>query len=356
MNGNFREWYLDVCPNPSEGQVEKRIACIENFAENAAIEDIKFLLNLYGKRTVGQEQLDKFVESFAQVDPSFSKKHKEELTLLAGVTLLEIVENSDIRDIGELLIISYSFAHEQVPFPAILETVKQEFDDNRCSLRENLDNQNTPAFSVMGLSELKTYIEENGWEGDAPAKLLKVLSSVQSSVQAIKKRITEQEEHQDIYREDSQLLWWMLSERSNSLGCPVKTLEKTEGSIVIGYEAAQFVTNYPGPYAMEGILGKLIAACKGAQKKQSFSDCVMGVPSILREKILKVAKNSPILECLPLCNGIICSHNAEKAEEWYPKFRREFFEIENDNFTPYQYAWQMYLEVLALRCYENCYK
>ena len=52
MNGNFREWYLDVCPNPSEGQVEKRIACIENFAENAAIEDIKFLLNLYGKRTV----------------------------------------------------------------------------------------------------------------------------------------------------------------------------------------------------------------------------------------------------------------------------------------------------------------
>ena len=356
MNGNFREWYLDVCPNPNEGQVDKRIACIENFTENASIEDIKFLLNLYGKRTVDQERLDNFVELFAQVDPSFSKKHKEELTLLAGVTLLEIVENSDICDIGELLIISHSFAHEQVSFSAILETVRQKFDNDRRSLRENLDKQNTPAFSVSGLSELKKHIEENGWGADAPTKLLKVLSSVQSSMQAIKKRIAEQEEQQGIYREDSQLLWWMLSEWSNSLGCSLKTLEKAEGSMVIGYDAAQLVTNYPGPYAMEGILEKIIAACKGTQKKQPFSNCVMQIPSILRKNILKIAKNSPVLECLPLCNGIICSHNAEKPEEWYPKFQREFLEIQNDSFTPYQYAWQMYLEVLTLRCYENCYK
>ena len=356
MNGNFREWYLDVCPNPSEGQVEKRIACIENFAESAAIEDIEFLLNLYGKRPVDQERLDKFVELFAQADPSFSKKSKEELTLLAGAALLGIVENGDVYDIGELLIISSSFAHEQAPFPAILSAIRQEFDDDRRNLREKPDKQNTPAFSVAGLSELKTYIEENGWEADAPTKLLKVLGSVQSSMQAIKKRIAEQEEQQGIYREDSQLLWWMLSEWSNSLSCSLRALEKAEGSMVIGYDAAQFVTNYPGPYAMEGILEKMIAACKGTQKKRPFSDCVMQIPSILRENILKIAKNSPVLECLPLCNGIVCSHNAEKAEEWYPKFRREFLEIQNDSFTPYQYAWQMYLEVLTLRCYENCYK
>ena len=103
-------------------------------------------------------------------------------------------------------------------------------------------------------------------------------------------------------------------------------------------------------------MGKLISLCKGAQKKTAFPDSVMQIPPILREKILKIAKNSPILECLPLCNGIVCSHNAEKAEEWYPKFRREFLKIENESFTSYQYAWQMYLEILTLRCYENCYK
>ena len=356
MNKNFHEWYLEVCPNPNEGQTEKRIACMENFAKTATVEDIKFLLKLYNKLSVDPEQLDNFVELFSKEDPSFSKKNEEERTLLAGAALLEIVENSGVYDIGELLAISSSFAYEQVPFPEIMDAVRRVFDDDRRSLRENSDKQNRPTLSVAGLPELKEYIEENEWEADAPTKLLQVLDSVQSGLQAIEKRIAEQEGQQSIYKEDSQLLWWMLSEWSNSLGCSLKSLGKVEGSIVIGYEAAQFVTNYPGPYAMEGVLGKLISLCKGAQKKTAFPDSVMQIPPILREKILKIAKNSPILECLPLCNGIVCSHNAEKAEEWYPKFRREFFEIENDNFTPYQYAWQMYLEVLALRCYENCYK
>ena len=44
MNKNFHEWYLEVCPNPNEGQTEKRIACMENFAKTATVEDIKFLL------------------------------------------------------------------------------------------------------------------------------------------------------------------------------------------------------------------------------------------------------------------------------------------------------------------------
>lgn len=356
MNRNFREWYLEVCPNPSEGQTEKRIACMENFAKTATVEDIKFLLKLYYKLSVDPEHLDNFVELFSQEDPSFSKKNEEELTLLAGAALLEIVENSEVHDIGELLVISSSFAHEQAPFSEILDAVKYEFDGDRLFLRENQDKPTRIVLSGVGLSELKEHIEKNEWDENAPTKLLQILNGFQSVLQSVESRITNQEEQQSIYKEDSQLLWWMLSEWSYSLECPLKKLGKVEGSIVIGCEAAQFVANYPGPYAMEGILEKLVSSCKGAQKKASFSDCVMQVPATVRHEILKIARNSPILEFLPLCNGIVCSHNAEKAEEWYPKFRREFLEIENDSFTPYQYAWQMYLEVLALRCYEKCYK
>lgn len=353
MNKYFHEWYLEVCPNPSADQIEKRIASMESFAGKATAEDIKFLLGLYYRLPVNPEQLDNFVELISQEDPSFSKKNEEELTFLAGAALLEIVENSEVYDIGELLILSSSFAHEKVPFPEVMDAVRGVFNNDRRNLRENFNKQNVPALSVGGLAELNKYIDENEWDADAPAKLLQVLNSVQSNLRTIEKQFTAQEEQQSIYKEDSQLLWWMLSEWSNSLGCSLKSLGKVEGSIVIGYEAAQFVTNYPGPYAMEGILGKLVGSCKGAQKKPSFPDCVMQVPDALREKILRIAKNSPILECLPLCNGIVCSHNAEKAEEWYPKFQREFLKIENESFTPYQYAWQMYLEVLALRCYEN---
>lgn len=354
MNKNFHEWYLEVCPKPEEGQEEKRIKCIEEFAKNADIENIRFLLRLYYKMPVDPESLDRFAVLFSQKDPSFSKKSKEELVLLAGVTLLEIVENSSMYDIVELLMLSSSFGFEQVSFPAVLDSVKCVFDEDRRNLRERLDGQNTLAISVEGLAELKEYIGENNWDEDAPIRLLQVLDSFQDNLHTIAKRIMEQEGKHSIYKEDSQLLWWMLSEWSNILSCQLKTLGKGEGSLVIGYEAAQFVTNYPGPYAMEGIFTKMVSICKGnQQKKIPFQDCVMQIPSVLREKIIESAKNSPVMEFLPLCNGIISSLNAESADEWYPKFRREFLKTESESFSPFQYAWQMYIEALTLCCHKN---
>lgn len=125
------------------------------------------------------------------------------------------------------LAISSSFSCEQVPFPEIMDAVRRVFDDDRRSLRENSDKQNRPTLSVAGLPELKEYIEENEWEADAPTKLLQVLDSVQSGLQAIEKRITEQEGQQSIYKEDSQLLWWMLSEWGNRPWLLFKELGKS---------------------------------------------------------------------------------------------------------------------------------
>lgn len=353
MNKNFHEWYLEVCPIPEEGQIEKRIKCVTEFAESADVEDIEILLKLYYKLPVESERLDGFVELFSQKDPSFSRKNKEEIALLAGVVLLEIMENREMYDIGELLVLSSSFCHVSVPFPAILDAVKRMFDEDRRSLREGVEKHRAPVLSKSELPAFKAYIDETGWDKDAPEKLLQVLDSVQNNIQTLANQTASWEEKESIYKEDSQLLWWMLSEWSNSLACPLKDLGKVEGSLIIGYEAAQFVVNYPGPYAMEGILEKLVSLCQGTEEKILFPNCVMQAHSTLREKILRDVKNSPLQEYLPLCNGIIHSNNAEKVEEWYPKFQREFLIIENPGFTPYQYAQQMYLEALALRCYKN---
>ena len=46
MNKKFNDWYVDVCLSPQEGQIEKRIKCIEEFASNIKIEDILSLVKL----------------------------------------------------------------------------------------------------------------------------------------------------------------------------------------------------------------------------------------------------------------------------------------------------------------------
>lgn len=72
MNKKFNDWYVDVCLSPQEGQIERRIKCIEEFASNIKIEDILSLVKLYYGMQIEEVQRDYIAAVFSKMDATFS--------------------------------------------------------------------------------------------------------------------------------------------------------------------------------------------------------------------------------------------------------------------------------------------
>ena len=162
---------------------------------------------------------------------------------------------------------------------------------------------------------------------------------------------------QSAYEEDSQLLWWMMSDWSTTLNQPFKEIEKINGCLLVAYEAAYFVSNYPGPYAMEGVIRKVVNACKGRTQNIEFTKLITEINPTLKKMIASKAKLFPSIEQLPITYAILCADNAADITEWYPKYCRTVSVDENiEKNTCEKYAWQMYLECLALSCFETLSK
>lgn len=352
MNKKFNDWYVDVCLSPLEGQIEKRIKCIEEFADNIKIEDILSLVKLYYGMQIEEVQRDYIAAVFSKIDATFSARYSEELALLAGCVLLEIAENNpDYDSLVEQLVLSICFCGEPIATPEIKQAIQEQYDKDRIYLRESSverewgEKENT-------VKDLENHIDENGWDDDADSKLLTVLQRLTAKVNHLQEGLTELQETQSIYREDSQLLWWMLSKWSNVLNCDLETIGKTEGCLMVGYEAASLITNDPGPYSIEGVLKQMVNACLGEDSPVAISDLIMNTNQKFKDRIIAEMKNSPLIEYLPLCNAIIRADNTEAIAEWYPKFKRECIKRNADiNLRPSQYALQMYMECMAQHCY-----
>ncbi len=354
MNSNFNEWYIDVCITPQEGQIEKRKESIEKYVDGIALDEIDTLVKLYFGMPVEVDKKEAFASIFTANDPAFSVRYAEELTLLAGAVLVEITEqNRGFDSLVELLSITTSFCHKPASSTGILNSIIKQFDKDRIDLREANKGKEINFSSKAIVADFKKHIEQNAWDNTAPTKLIEILSKFQENFAALKSMLDVLQETQSVYREDSQLLWWMMAEWSNTLNRHLKTVEKSSGCLMLGCEAANFISNYPGPYAMEGVISKMVSACKGKSEKIELAELIMKTDETCKKNVMSRMKKSPMIDHLPLSNAIVSSGNAEKTEEWYPKFKREFIAIENDIcLFPSEYAWQMYLEWMTQSCYE----
>ena len=352
MNKKFNDWYVDVCLSPQEGQIEKRIKCVEEFAENIKIEDILSLAKLYYGRQVEDVQRDRIAAVFSKIDATFSARYSEELALLAGCVLLEIAENNpDYDSLAEQLVLSIYFCGEPIATPEIKQAIQEQYDKDRIHLRES-SVKKEEFVKENTVEELEEHIEENGWDDDADSKLLTVLQGLDAKVNHLQEGLTKLKETQSIYREDSQLLWWMLSKWSNVLNCKLETIGKVEGCLMIGYETASLISNDPGPYSIEGVLKQMVDACLGEDSPVAIAELIMNKDQQFKGRIVAELKKSHLIEYLPLCNAIIRADNTEEIAEWYPKFKRECIKRDADiNLRPSQYALQMYMECMAQHCY-----
>ncbi len=355
MNDNFNEWYHDVGIALQDGQLEKRTAAIENYTESITVEQVMILVKLYYGMPVSDEEKRSFASAFSNEDPGFSVRYTIELALLAGAVLVELAENSDYSSLVELLTLSVSFHRKPVSSIEMQSVIQDCFDQDRIELREDFDMLSCTVPSSKEIAALEKSIMGKTITADAVVlELVKIIKTLQTSLADTSKKFNELLEQQSIYKEDSQLLWWMMAEWSETYRSPLRSLETSAACLALGWEAAGHVANYPGPYAMEGIIQKQLGACHGADSSIDLVALVKATDSGMKREIIHAcASIGPLMDLLPVCSAISRANNTESADEWYPKYKKELMGPDsNATRMLHEYAWQMYLEHLIV-CYMN---
>lgn len=362
MNHNLHEWYFDVEIILQGGQLEKRLLGIEKCVETLekdkntgnVIAWIVSLVKLYYGIPANKEIINAFADFFSAEDSSFSVRHAQELALLAGATLVALADDSAYCEFTELLSLAVSFGRKPASTPGILDHIRIQFNANRIKLRENAEIFSTKPFPTKQITELEKANSEGNMETtEQITEIIHILKAFQTSYSDLRKQVQQFGNTASIYKEESQLLWWILSDWSELLSCSLHTLKVKTACLVLGWEGAGMVENFPGPYAMEGVVQKQLGTCEDGTEDiapVTLSEVVANAATELRVDVIEACQNVSLADMLPLCSALIRSDNTESVDEWYPKYCREVLcETGSSTRAFWEYAWQIYLERLVIR-------
>ncbi len=339
MIERFNEFYVEAGIPLIKEQMEQRQSGIENFCKDLKCNDIVNLVRIFYGLNYDKNFFEDFIQVFSDIDPNFSSIYVEEIRLLAGVTLVNVAEHEYyLGYLAELLFVTMSYYYSN-SLNLISARINEQFNLDRINLRT--PKKNSSNFSNLMTALNKEYTEDGEWQ----ANLFKLL----------------QEEHKynmelfstlQVYREDSQLLWWMNSKWCNTLNCELKSLTKKQACIIVGYEAAEMVENYPGPFSINAVLKNAISVSKGASSKMSIDGVLSDTDSSYKNNLISKFATSSLIDLVPIHAAICRESNTTTVEQWYPKYEQEILHGNKfPNCLPDEYSFRMFLESLALKLY-----
>lgn len=158
-----------------------------------------------------------------------------------------------------------------------------------------------------------------------------------------------------VYREDSQILWWMTGEWSRDLNKPFKQLRHQEAAIVAGKELADLIEVLPGPNAAKTVLHKLLSVLLVEnQKDGTLSTIINMLSKDWKQHVLECYPGDQTKEITPILTAISNSLAVEGASEWKPAFKKlTDFEPESIKMPLLELSYQMYLECLLVKSIRN---
>jgi hypothetical protein len=353
MNKNFNEWYLEAGMSLRDEQLKSRWAGVEKKSKKVTADDIINLIKVFYDIRVDESFKDLFAGEFIEFDTAFSRKSERELALLAGAVLVQIAENnSESYSFAELLVSAASFGNRKPAVAGIYQEIERVMFEDMIRIRENSINEEQPS-QTSSKSVIKALENSsNGWAPEVATAVINYVKSIDASIKKLNEATITIRKSEEVYFEDSQLLWWLTAGWSRDLKYAYKSIDKQAACLIIGKEAAELVKVFPGPYPIKGVLNKMIENCKKADENWDFVDVIYAVDSEWKRQYNKAYQARDILDLLPISAALARSENTETKDEWITKYAREVcVSVSEMKHSPLEFALQMYFEVLTQKCY-----
>lgn len=362
MNPNFSEWYRTANLDPTDERLKSRWQGIEKYcASDIDTDDMLELLRLFFKLPVEEKFREAFVNVFCKVDSAFPKKNDMELSVLAGVTLVHIIEIfDDFDDIAMLALMAASFNNRKTSVPDVLTKVRNIFANKAVQIRETKETMANIQSGVPSNKKLLESLKNAETTGTWDAATIS--GAFSSYLAPLTKLLTEVKEaanssmlQQRVYREDSQILWWMTGEWSRDLQKPIGQLNIPEACIVAGKELADLVELLPGPYASKAVLHKALSVFSEYDVKNiTLSTAINQLDKGWRQQVVNIYSAETTKEITPLLASISESLKVEKSSEWKPAYKKlTGFDADRIKIPALELAYQMYLECLVVKSIAN---
>lgn len=318
----FYKWYKKISWDTPKEQIEERWEGIENAVEYSwNEEDISELIKLYYKLPYQMETKTKFVEFFSDIDKGFDESNDEEISVLVGSVLTHLLQR------------------EHEAFIAFsLQVLEPYFENNLMELAElaadKIGTMSKDSYVNMPeIEELKKFSSD--WETEladdgqlsenAAIVLIDIIKQLQTNLEIVCSRNEVLQEENEQFREKTQILSWIVGEWSDILKVPLAEVFDINASIVLGVELADLVRIYPGPYAAEAFLVKMLSKCKKNEKGSSLislTDLVDRQEVAIKEEILKKYGKNCETRILPILSALKASLSVDDKREWIPIYKK----------------------------------
>lgn len=300
------------------------------------------LVRLYYTGKCDENVLDEFVITFKDSDSTFSDDLTNEIQVLAGIVLCEIILHNEWEDtisLVEIYASMYDFLGYKSISGDIYNIIVEDFDNRRMELRENICIEENKVTALAKTVNFNVTEDEVGYTEKVADNLNSVVKKVNEIAKFVSSMSQSETLNMKILHEDSQMLWWLLTGTADVLEQKYSEMDCKKAAILAGADLAKRVTIFPGPYAAKRLLSKVL---EFAPEKDEFTfDSFIEEldESVIYSVVDTEESDTPVLYALK-----------KKAENgsgcWKNVFSKKFSKTK-PNYTVLEIAYETYLECLV---------
>jgi hypothetical protein len=302
MHKLFADWYgaVDLAPDPDV--LRRRWECVENVSmeadPNAALNVVRAFLSL---PDVTDEAVESFVAAFKAADPSFPlEKNTELVRVLLASCIANIVAAKGSCGLVASLALRAARCGGLRPSPepiAVTREAEEFIASHGADVRDRTqDSAEPPTLERPDLEEADhepTDLEETDDESTEEAEeplteqdLRAELAELRTAILALHSQAADAIEDLAsrvgsgllaVLKEETEVLWWLFSERSSDLDVPFSDLPQPGGALVIGRELSDRTHLIPPPPTAGSFLRKALA--QAPSEPCSLTSVIDSLPS-----------------------------------------------------------------------------
>jgi hypothetical protein len=331
MNSYFGSWYRSAGVPPEGIPLAERWKAVESFQLDAG--DIALLTQMFYQLNLFDPSFpQRFRKAFNDADPNFPMSGNDrELIVLAGAELVDVMTHGS-RDIADLAAL--------------------------CLVCGALQNVRAPS-AVPQIPEIATkYLSQRSVERAKPEKdgkeeaLSKDLAAQGPVYGKLAPEFQKLQLEFPIVSEESNMLWWMISETSRDVGERWSEMPLGMVCTLTGKELADLTQIIPGPIAARAFLDRAIRSGRNEVAASiSIADAVNNTIKTWRDSNFSKPLPAGLEGILPLTHAVVLSVQASDEEAWRPMFKAATGIAATAKSNPDAVAYQFYLEQLAVRSF-----
>lgn len=349
MDKLFVELYKRVNMDATNEQIDMRMRSIKNILNDINEEMIEGIVKVFAKTPVSEEFYNQFGNYFYEEDYSFDLDNKEELSILAGYISHQLLEDEEWREKVAILIVLLSITNNENRYSQLFQEAFASLENMMCATREEKKELKTKNLKTIDIKTLKNSFEGEGtFSVDNVELLYSILNILDENIRTVKEQNKNLQNEIKKYREESQILNWVIGEWCNWKNISLKYIEEKEIILLLGRELAGFVNIYPGPFAAKAFLAKMLSKTKNyTNNEYSLAEIVNSLSAEDRDTMVSEFEKYD-LSNYPIMMALSASQKVEGIEEWYPIYKKEMGLLPNDiKKNCIEWAYQFYLENIA---------